>query len=147
VAQQSNDNTQVAQNQPPAKPGQPTQGNTSSANPCSNANAATLDYQAANGQDHITDNHVGGGKTGKSVYHGDWTAIKALNSATLSFGYAPPNLQRPGTVTLQWLAPQPLQWMGISNYIGWDPSGNLTITNRLVVLSDCQTVVTSYPVP
>jgi len=93
-------------------------------------------------------NHVGGGKAGKSVYAGDWTAIQVLNSSTLSFGYMAPSIfQRTGSITLQWAAPQPFSWLGISNYIGYDPSGKLTTTNRLVVLSNCSTVVTSYPVP
>jgi len=118
------------------------------ANPCRNANAANLDYNTANGYDHIMQNHVGGGKAGKSVYAGDWTAIQVLNSSTLSFGYMAPSIfQRTGSITLQWAAPQPFSWLGISNYIGYDPSGKLTTTNRLVVLSNCSTVVTSYPVP
>ena len=122
--------------------------NATSANPCRNANAANLDYNTANGYDHIMQNHAGGGKAGKSVYAGDWTAIQALNSSTLSFGYLAPSIfQRTGSITLQWAAPQPFSWLGISNYIGYDPSGKLTTTNRLVVLSNCSTVVTSYPVP
>lgn len=82
------------------------------------------------------------------MYAGDWTGIQALNASTLSFGtLAPPSFQRPGTYALQWDAPQPFSWMGISNYIGFTQAGDLTTRNLLVVQSNCKSVVTSYPIP
>jgi hypothetical protein len=116
-------------------------------NPCSGANAAALDYNANNAMNHIQNNHVNIGKP-KSLYAGDWTGIQALNASTLSFGtLAPPSFQRLGTYALQWDAPQPFSWMGISNYIGFTQAGELTTRNLLVVQSNCKSVVTSYPIP
>ena len=72
--------------------------------------------------------------------------IRSFNAATLSFGtLAPLQFQSPGSYTLQMSFPGPLQWMGITAYIGTQ-NGNKVGTNRLVVLANCQTVVTSYPV-
>lgn len=122
-------------------------------NPCSGANPSALDYsnlnsQGQTAQQHILQNHTGSGK-GPSIYQGDWFSIQTLNGSTLMYGYpAPANRQSPGSVTLQWdaqsMVPFPLNL--VPWYIGTDQNGNPTSTNRLVVLSNCKTVVTSYPV-
>jgi hypothetical protein len=115
-------------------------------NPCSNANPAGLDYSSTNAQQHIMQNHSPGGK-GPSFYAGDFTAIQALNGSTLLYGtLAPPAFQRTGTYTLQYSVPQPFDFIGITLYIGTGQTGQLTSTNRLVVKTNCSTVITSYPV-
>ena len=120
-------------------------------NPCSAADPAKLDYSqnifgSKNSQQHILQNHTGNGK-GPSLYAGDWVAIKTLNGSTLMYGYpAPAADQSSGSITLLWAVPQPLSFLGINNYIGKDANGNLSYTNKLVVLDNCTTVVTSYPV-
>jgi hypothetical protein len=122
-------------------------------NPCSNANPANLDYSqnlfnggTQNSQQHILQNHTPGGK-GPSFHAGDWAAIQALNGSTLNYGaLGPASTQSPGTYTLQWSVPQPFDWLGITLYIGNGANGQLTTTNRLVVMNNCSTVVTSYPV-
>jgi YD repeat-containing protein len=53
-----------------------------------------------------------------------------------------------GTFTLQWSAP-PMIWplsLIFTNNIGWGANGQPTPTNRLVVKTNCSTVITSYPV-
>jgi RHS repeat-associated protein len=130
----------------PATPASGTPGN-----PCRGANPNKLDYQSANGKQHILQNHATGGK-GPGIYAGDWTAILLFNQATLTMGSRDPSQiardQRQGTITLLWSAPQlpwplPLLW---TNNIGWSSPGQPTPTNRLVVRTDCTTVITSYPV-
>ncbi len=117
-------------------------------NPCSTANPNNLDYSTTNAQQHILQNHTPGGK-GPSFYVGDWTAISLFNQATLTQGsLAPAQFQRAGTYTLQWSAPQlwwPLNLIWTNN-IGWGANGQPTPTNRLVVKTNCSTVITSYPV-
>jgi len=120
-------------------------------NPCSNANPANLDYSqnlfkggTQNSMQHILQNHTPGGK-GPSFYAGDWTAIQSLNGSTLNYGALGPT-QSLGTYTLQWSVPQPFSWLGITLHIGNGANGQLTTTNRLVVMSNCSTVVTSYPI-
>jgi hypothetical protein len=126
-----------------------------SGNPCSGANPSNLDYSqnlykggTQNSQQHILQNHTPGGK-GPSFYVGDFTGIKLFNQATLSLGtLAPPQFQSPGSYALQWSAPQlpyPLSLV-FTNNIGYGQTGQPTPTNRLVVLANCKTVVTSYPV-
>ena len=126
--------------------------NGSPANPCSGANPNNLNYTAANGQQHIMQNHMAGGK-GPGIYAGDWTAIQLLNQATLTMGTQPPSQllrdARQNTYTLQWTAP-PMIWplsLIFTNNIGWSTPGQPTPTNRLVVTTNCSTVVTSYPIP
>jgi hypothetical protein len=121
-------------------------------NPCSSANPNNLNYTAANGQQHIMQNHMAGGK-GPGIYAGDWTAIQLLNQATLTMGTRDPSQllrdARQDTYTLQWSAP-PMMWplsLIFTNNIGWSSPGQPTPTNRLVVTTNCSTVVTSYPVP
>jgi hypothetical protein len=118
-------------------------------NPCSTANPNNLDYSTTNAQQHILQNHTPGGK-GPSFYVGDWTAISLFNQATLTQGYlAPPQFQRAGTYTLQWTAPPlmfPLNLIWPGPYIGTGQTGQQTGTNRLVVKTNCSTVITSYPV-
>lgn len=118
-------------------------------NPCSTANPNNLDYSTTNAQQHILQNHSPGGK-GPSFYVGDWTAISLFNQATLTQGsLAPSQFQRTGTYTLQWTAP-PLPWplsvIWPGPYIGYGQTGQKTGTNRLVVKTNCSTVITSYPV-
>ncbi len=117
-------------------------------NPCSGASPGALDYSTTNAQQHILQNHTAGGK-GPSIYSGDWVAIQALNGSTLSYGsLAPPAFQRSGTYALQWTSPGPgFPWNLIfTNNIGWGANGQPTPTNRLVVKTNCSTVITSYPV-
>jgi hypothetical protein len=97
-------------------------------------------------------NHMAGGK-GPGIYAGDWTAIQLLNQATLTMGTRDPSQllrdARQDTYTLQWSAP-PMMWplsLIFTNNIGWSSPGQPTPTNRLVVTTNCSTVVTSYPVP
>jgi hypothetical protein len=95
---------------------------------------------------HILQNHTGSGK-GPSLYFGDFTGIKSFNAATLSFGtLAPAQFQSAGSYALQMSFPGPLEFMGITAYIGIGQNGQKVSTNRLVVLANCRTVVTSYPV-
>jgi len=133
-----------------ASPTSPTAPNNANPiNPCSTANPNNLDYLTTNAQQHILQNHTPGGK-GPSFYVGDWTAISLFNQATLTQGYlAPPQFQRAGTYTLQWTAPPlmfPLNLIWPGPYIGTGQTGQQTGTNRLVVKTNCSTVITSYPV-
>jgi hypothetical protein len=95
---------------------------------------------------HIIDQHMNG-PSGKSQYAAPaFLFIANLDRLTMLFG----SQQQQGTSIVITLNLLTLPFFP-SNYtsggsIGTDAKGNLTATNRLVILDDCKTVLTSYPI-
>ncbi len=87
--------------------------------------------------------HGGSGLPGVSQYFGNFSQIKNINSMTYLFGT---QVAQGNSVVFQYTFPQVLSPFAVT-HIGTDPSGNHTATNRLVTQANCQTVVTSYPIP
>ncbi len=122
--------------------------------PCNPLNALKLDFSQtfpyADGlktaRQHIIDQHMNG-PSGKSQYAAPaFLFIANLDRLTMLFG----SQQQQGTSIVITLNLLTLPFFP-SNYtsggsIGTDAKGNLTATNRLVILDDCKTVLTSYPI-
>ncbi|HXC95395.1 MAG TPA: RHS repeat-associated core domain-containing protein [Edaphobacter sp.] len=124
--------------------------------PCtqSSANGKALDYSQPlfNGMttmQHIQSRHMPGvGKQNVSTYWTqDWSAVGKMNYWTFVMGTQ--SLDR-GSVVFDFTFPNFRGWLtpgsGLQNGIGYDSKGNDTLTNHLVVMPDCKTVVTSYPI-
>ena len=92
-------------------------------------------------QDHIIERHMSG-TVGVSQYYSDnFVTVQNANIYTFLFGS---QTVQGNSVVFDVTFPQLLPG---GNHIGKDPSGGETATNRLVLRSDCKTVVTSYPIP
>jgi len=119
--------------------------------PCSSSGAFSLNYSQRlfkNGtqtsEQHIMERHGGAGLPGVSRYNGTFGQIKNLNSVKYLFGS---QTVQGNSVVFQFSLPQAFAPVGLYSYIGTDPSGQPTSTNRLVTTGNCQTVVTCYPIP
>jgi hypothetical protein len=119
------------------------------------ANVFGLDYSQLlynNGtqstQGHIIQRHMNGTTSGTSQYYASYFwQVELINIDTFLFGTQQYN---PSNNTIVFTFTYPSATFGgaqVSPSIGTDPSGAKTATNRLVVKTDCKTVITSYPVP
>jgi RHS repeat-associated protein len=125
--------------------------------PCnqSRANGKALDYSqpihkgGLTTMQHIQSRHMPGvGKKNVSTYWTqDWSAVGKMNYWTFFLGTQ--SIDR-GSVVFDFTFPNLMGWLapgsGLQNGIGYDANGNDTLTNHLVVMPDCKTVVTSYPI-
>jgi RHS repeat-associated protein len=132
------------------------QGAKNNPQPCvqSRANGKALDYsqplfKGQTTQQHILSRHAPGvGKQNVSTYWTqDWSTIQKLNYWTFVFGNQ--SFDR-GNPVIDFTFPNFRSWLtpgsGLQNGIGYDARGNDTLTNHLVLLPDCRTVVTSLPI-
>jgi RHS repeat-associated protein len=95
-------------------------------------------------QDHIIQRHMNGTTAGTSQYYAtQFFQVTNLNALTFLAGAETYDPNR-NTIVFTWTAPQ---LPGVHTWIGTTASGAETSTNRLVVKTDCKTVITSYPIP
>jgi RHS repeat-associated protein len=137
---------------PPVPPGGTGPSNPTPCNQ-SRANGKALDYSQPihNGlttMQHIQSRHMPGvGRQNVSTYWTqDWSAVGKMNYWTFVFGDQ--SFDR-GSVVIDFTFPNLRGWLfpgGLQNGIGYDAKGNDTLTNHLVLMPDCKTVVTSYPI-
>ncbi|WCT74542.1 hypothetical protein PQ455_04740 [Sphingomonas naphthae] len=117
------------------------------------ANASKLDYskmlhkgRTQSTQDHIIDRHLSGTRWVSQYYqNAGFRGVINNNSFTYQYGVQSFDPVR-GLHTFD--APHPLaflSYIGIYASYGTDASDQPAYTNHLVTLSDCQTVLTSYP--
>jgi hypothetical protein len=110
------------------------------------AHARQLDYtqrlyknQTQSTRDHIIQRHIQPGVPGVSRYDppADFAAVRSTNRETFVSG-------QPTFARGAWEFELPIP-VAPGSVTGTDQHGNPARVNRLVVLPDCRTVVTSYP--
>ena len=116
------------------------------------ANAGNLDYSqklfknnTQTTQDHIIERHMSG-LNGVSQYNAkDFQQVRNLNALTFYLGY---QREDNGSVVFEFTVPDfAAAYLHLKSFLGTDDRGQPTLTNRLVVLPNCKTTVTSYPIP